>query len=65
MTPWRNRVRAHVRALEGDGTSLTLERANDGVSQPESEESAETEDTNSKMEDDEESHFTAQDYGDC
>ncbi|KAI9909515.1 hypothetical protein PsorP6_014859 [Peronosclerospora sorghi] len=24
-------VRAHVRALEEEGTSLTLERANDGV----------------------------------
>ncbi|KAI9895673.1 hypothetical protein PsorP6_017351 [Peronosclerospora sorghi] len=33
-------------------------------SQPESEESAEKEDTNSEIEDYEESHFTAQDYGD-
>ncbi|KAI9920916.1 hypothetical protein PsorP6_001694 [Peronosclerospora sorghi] len=32
-------------------------------SQPESEESAEKEDTNSEIEDDEEGHFTAQDYG--
>ncbi|KAI9915407.1 hypothetical protein PsorP6_007386 [Peronosclerospora sorghi] len=32
-------------------------------SQPESEESAEKENTNSEIEDDEESHFTAKDYG--
>ncbi|KAI9918007.1 hypothetical protein PsorP6_012734 [Peronosclerospora sorghi] len=33
-------------------------------SQPESEEVSQKEDTNSEIEDDDESHFTAQDYGD-